>query len=242
MTGVYLAFKTVAEWCAAATLTVLAAPALFALAMMVKLASPGPALYSQVRLGLGGRKFRIWKLRTMFHNCEAATGPIWARADDQRVTRLGRILRDTHLDELPQLFNVLRGEMSLIGPRPERPEIAERIEAALPGFHRRLSVKPGLTGLAQLSLPADSDMANVTYKLAQDLFYVQHQGLLLDLRIVVSTAFHFVATGCACASRLMLTPVHSRRKAWETSSARSGPVPSAARPTADETDALSAAA
>jgi lipopolysaccharide/colanic/teichoic acid biosynthesis glycosyltransferase len=159
----------------------------------------------------------------MFHNCEAYTGPIWSTADDQRVTRLGRILRDTHLDELPQLWNVLRGEMSLIGPRPERPEIAARIGAALPEFHRRLSVRPGLTGLAQLSLPADSDMAHVPHKLNQDLFYIQHQGLLLDARIVISTAFHFIAAGCASSSRILLASVHSRRRTWEVSAAPSDP-------------------
>jgi lipopolysaccharide/colanic/teichoic acid biosynthesis glycosyltransferase len=238
----YLAFKAAAEWLAAAVLVIVTAPLMGLLALCVKRASPGPAFYSQIRLGLHGSRFRIWKFRTMVHNCEAHTGPVWASADDHRVTRIGRILRDTHLDELPQLWNVLRGEMSLIGPRPERPEIAERIEAAFPGFHRRLRVKPGLTGLAQLSLPADSDIANVPHKLTQDLYYVQHQGLVLDVRIACSTAFHFAAAACASASKILLTPVHSRRKAWEVSAAQRDPILTAQPHQHDRPVELSAAA
>ncbi len=140
----------------------------------------------------------------MVHNCEAVTGPVWSCKNDDRVTPIGRILRDTHLDELPQLWNVLRGEMSLVGPRPERMEIARRIEAKLPGFGLRLLVKPGLTGLAQLRVPPDVDIANIPHKLAQDLFYMRHQGPVLDLRILMSTAFHFMGSGCACVSKMLL--------------------------------------
>jgi len=140
----------------------------------------------------------------MFHNCESVTGPVWSCANDDRITPTGRILRDTHLDELPQLWNVLRGEMSLVGPRPERMEIAQRIEAKVPGFGLRLLVKPGLTGLAQLRVPPDVNISNVPHKLAQDLFYLRHQSLLLDLRILISTAFHFIGAACVCISKMLL--------------------------------------
>lgn len=201
----YPGLKTVADFLAACVLMVVAVPIIAVLAILVKRASPGPVFYSQARLGLHGRPFRIWKLRTMFHNCEWATGPVWSCKNDDRVTRIGRVLRDTHLDELPQLWNVLRGEMSLVGPRPERVEIARRIEAKVPEFGLRVLVKPGLTGLAQLQLPPDVDISNIPHKLARDLLYVQHQGPMLDLRILISTAFHFVGTGCVCVSRMLLT-------------------------------------
>lgn len=200
----YPAFKAAADFLAACILMLLAAPIIAVLAILIKLASPGPAFYSQTRLGLRGRTFQIWKLRTMFHNCEAVTGPVWSGRNDRRVTPIGRILRDTHLDELPQLWNVLRGEMSLVGPRPERPEMARRIETEVPGFGLRLRVKPGLTGLAQLWLPPDVAIADVSHKLAQDLFYLRYQGPLLDLRILMSTAFHFIGAGFGCVSKMLL--------------------------------------
>jgi lipopolysaccharide/colanic/teichoic acid biosynthesis glycosyltransferase len=196
--------KSVVDVLVACVLMIVAVPIIAVLAILVKRASPGPAFYSQERMGLHGRPFQIWKLRTMLHNCEAITGPVWSGKNDDRVTHIGRILRDTHLDELPQLWNVLRGQMSLVGPRPERREIARRIEIGLPEFGLRLLVKPGLTGLAQLRVPPDVDIANVPHKLAQDLFYLRHQSLLLDLRILISTAFHFIGTGCACVSKMLL--------------------------------------
>lgn len=216
---VYCRLKEVVEWFGAAALLIIFSPLLAVLAVMVKLASPGPAFYTQVRLGKDGRHFRIFKLRTMTHNCEAKSGPVWAAVNDHRVTRLGRILRDTHLDELPQLCNVLRGEMSLIGPRPERPEIARHIEEILPGFCQRLLVKPGMTGLAQLRLPADTDIAQVQHKLAHDLFYLQNLGPLLDVRILASTVFHVLATGFGTLSRLLLVaapPIDGRLRQTET--------------------------
>lgn len=219
--AVYCRLKEVVEWFGAAALLIIFSPLLVALAVMVKLASPGPAFYTQVRLGKDGCHFRIFKLRTMTHNCEAKTGPVWAAVNDRRVTRLGRILRDTHLDELPQLCNVLRGEMSLIGPRPERPEIARNIESILPEFSRRLMVKPGMTGLAQLRLPADTDIAQVQHKLAHDLFYLRNLGPMLDVRILASTVLHVLATGLGTLSRLLLVeapPIDGRLQQAETTS------------------------
>jgi lipopolysaccharide/colanic/teichoic acid biosynthesis glycosyltransferase len=223
--GKYLAFKAVADRAVALILLLLAAPLISMLALLIRLTSRGPAFYSQLRLGHLGRPFRIWKLRTMIHDCEAATGPVWAAPNDRRVTSIGSILRNIYLDELPQLWNVIRGEMSLVGPRPERPEITERLESAVPGFHHRLLVKPGLTGLAQLRLRPDVDVGNVSHKLAQDLYYMRHQGLLLDLRILISTAFHLIGAVCACITSLLLgrnqsDPVARPELTWTIESLR----------------------
>ena len=193
----YTANKVLAEWLVALVLFVLSAPLMFALALLVKLTSKGPAFYSQTRLGQYGRKYRILKLRTMVHNAEAPTGPVWASKNDVRITLVGRFLRRTHLDELPQLWNVLRGEMGLIGPRPERPEIAGRIQRRLSDFHLRLLVRPGVTGLAQMLLPADDPhdvgLEGVRRKLNHDLYYIRELGFLLDLRIAVCTPCYFLA-------------------------------------------------
>ena len=158
-------------------------------AAAVKFTSPGPVFYTQVRLGLGGRRYRIVKIRTMHHNIELKSGIKWAKSDDDRVTRVGRLLRRTHVDELPQLFNVLLGQMSLVGPRPERPEViaAKGLERLVPGYPARLLVKPGVTGLAQVQLPPDEDITSVRHKVVYDLYYVRRQGLLLDARLVLAT-------------------------------------------------------
>jgi lipopolysaccharide/colanic/teichoic acid biosynthesis glycosyltransferase len=123
----------------------------------------------------------------MTHQCEKWSGPQWSTIGDPRVTPVGMFLRATHLDELPQLWNVLRGEMSLVGPRPERPEFVPYLECAIPYYRQRLCVRPGVTGLAQVQLPADSDLKSVQRKLMYDLYYVQHMCLWLDVRIVVCT-------------------------------------------------------
>ncbi len=204
--GTYLLFKTALDWLAALVMLSIATPFVAGLAVLLKCTSSGPVLYSQTRLGRGGRTFRIHKLRTMTHGCEATTGPVWSVDNDSRVTRVGRWLRDTHLDELPQLWNVLRGEMSLIGPRPERPEIAAKIVVELPEFAHRLRVRPGITGLAQMRLPADRDLDTVREKLAHDLRYVESIGPALDVRIAVSTALHFVGWAAMAGSRGLVNP------------------------------------
>jgi lipopolysaccharide/colanic/teichoic acid biosynthesis glycosyltransferase len=125
----------------------------------------------------------------MYHLSEAKSGPRWSQAGDPRVTPLGRFLRRTHLDELPQLWNILRGEMSLVGPRPERPEFIPALSQAVPLYPLRLLVRPGVTGLAQVQLPADTDVASVRGKVAYDLQYLWQASLWLDLRIMVATGF-----------------------------------------------------
>jgi lipopolysaccharide/colanic/teichoic acid biosynthesis glycosyltransferase len=180
--------KAALDFVLALGLAILAAPVAAAAALLVKLTSRGPALYTQTRVGLNGRVFRIYKLRTMRHNCEAATGARWATAGDPRVTAVGRLLRRTHLDELPQLWNVLRGDMSLVGPRPERPEFVARLGRDVDGYLDRLAVRPGVTGLAQVQLPADTDLESVRLKLRYDLHYIRHGGPWLDARLILSTA------------------------------------------------------
>ena len=184
----YVRFKTVAEFLAALCLFVLAAPVILLCAVLVRLTSRGPAFYWQTRLGANGRPYSIYKLRTMTHNCEKASGARWSTAGDVRITALGHWLRRTHLDELPQLINVLRGDMSLVGPRPERPEFVPALEQALPRYRERLRVRPGVTGLAQIQLPADTDIDSVRHKLVYDLYYVRYTSPWLDLRILAGTA------------------------------------------------------
>jgi lipopolysaccharide/colanic/teichoic acid biosynthesis glycosyltransferase len=185
--GWYLPVRAGIEFAIALVLLVISAPVILLAALLVKLTSEGPAFYSQVRVGKYGRLFWLHKIRTMTHNCEDATGPCWSKPGDQRVTRIGRFLRRTHLDELPQLWNVLRGEMSLVGPRPERPEFVPVLDRAIPHYRARLVVRPGITGLAQVQLPADTDLASVQRKLVYDLYYIRHMGPWLDLRLVVCT-------------------------------------------------------
>ena len=197
----YAMVKALAERMAAVLLLVALTPLILVVAVLVRLASPGPAFYRQTRLGKGGRQFTIHKIRTMTHDCEAVTGAVWAARHDPRITPLGRLLRDSHIDELPQLWNVVRGQMSLIGPRPERPEIAAQLEKSLPEFSRRLSILPGLTGLAQVRLGADHDLDDSRAKLAHDLYYIQKLGFILDFRIALATFFH-------CTSSLLEATSH----------------------------------
>jgi lipopolysaccharide/colanic/teichoic acid biosynthesis glycosyltransferase len=188
----YVPYKAMADFVLTVPLLLLAMPVLLLAALAVKLTSRGPVFYSQLRLGLGGRPFRLYKLRSMNHECEHVSGPRWATPGDPRVTPVGRLLRFTHLDELPQLWNILRGEMSLVGPRPERPEFVPHLVRAVVGYRERLQVRPGLTGLAQVQLPADTDLDSVRRKLAYDLFYVGAVSPWLDLRILAGTALRAV--------------------------------------------------
>ena len=170
------------------------APVFVLVAIAVKLDSKGPAFYSQERLGRFGETFKIYKFRTMRVNAEA-DGPQWSAGhEDPRMTRLGRILRRTHLDELPQVINVLKGEMSLVGPRPERPCFVEELNRAIPSYDERLYIKPGMTGLAQVHYRYDTSLADVRRKLRFDILYIKHMCLALDARILVWTAL-VVITG-----------------------------------------------
>jgi lipopolysaccharide/colanic/teichoic acid biosynthesis glycosyltransferase len=185
-------------------LLVLAAPMMLLALVAVVLTSPGAPLYRQRRVGKNGRVFTLYKIRSMRVDAEARTGPVWTVSNrDPRITPIGRVLRYTHIDELPQLINVVNGDMALVGPRPERPEFTEALAEEIPGYTERLRVTPGITGLAQLNLPADSDLDSVRRKLALDLDYVRSGSLKLDFLIVLCTAFRLA--GVRSRSLLRLT-------------------------------------
>ena len=166
-------------------------PILLLSALLVKLTSRGPALYSQERVGEGGRLFRIIKLRTMRVDAETSSGPVWAEQDDPRTTPVGRFLRKTHLDEVPQLVNVLRGEMSLVGPRPERPHFVEQLSQSVPEYRKRLAVKPGITGLAQVRSGSDRDVEDVRRKVKLDIQYIQRMCWWADFVLIFKTLRKF---------------------------------------------------
>jgi lipopolysaccharide/colanic/teichoic acid biosynthesis glycosyltransferase len=206
----YVSAKAYLDSLLAVLLSMPALPLLLVLGLLVKLTSRGPVLYAQVRLGLNGRPFTLYKLRTMTHNCERLSGVCWSTPGDPRVTPLGQLLRATHLDELPQLWNILRGEMSLIGPRPERPEFVPALERAIPNYRERLQVRPGVTGLAQVQLPPDVDVAGVRRKLAYDLYYIRRLSCWLDLRILVCTVLHVFGLPCHTLCQAFLMPGEER--------------------------------
>src|SRR3954447_1447426 len=167
-------------------LLVLLLPLMLLVALAVVLDSPGPALYAQTRVGRGGVPFRLLKFRSMVEDAER-DGPRWAAVGDPRVTRVGRVIRHCRLDELPQLLNVLKGEMSLVGPRPERPEFVPALAAALPGYEGRHAVKPGLTGSAQVEQGYAASVEDAAEKLRHDLYYVENRSLGLDLLVLART-------------------------------------------------------
>ena len=156
-------------------------------ALAIRVLSPGPILYRQVRVGKDGREFMFTKLRTMIVDAEKQTGAVWATKDDPRVTAPGRVLRKLHLDELPQLLSVLKCDMSLVGPRPERPEFVPGFIEQIPFYEKRLLVRPGVTGWAQINQQYDGTIAGVVGKLRFDLYYVRHVSLALDLQIIART-------------------------------------------------------
>ncbi len=181
-------------------------PVIALLWLAVRLTSPGPGFYSQTRVGRNSRLYQIYKLRTMRDNCERTTGARWCVSGDPRVTPLGRILRKLHLDELPQLWNVLRGEMSLVGPRPERPEFVGPLSIQIPGYSQRHRVRPGVTGLAQIQLPADTSVDSVRKKTVLDCRYVADRTLWLDVRIVLGTIIYIAGFSYETVRRLMRLP------------------------------------
>jgi lipopolysaccharide/colanic/teichoic acid biosynthesis glycosyltransferase len=207
---------------AASLLLLVCAPVMLAAAVLIKLDSPGPVLYAQVRVGLNrrrwggaaaedrrrrggyGREFRVLKFRTMRVDAEADGKAVWCGRADPRVTRIGRALRRAHLDELPQLFNVLRGDMRLVGPRPERPEFVARLAEVVPGYEKRLCLKPGVTGLAQIRQTPDLEVDDVRRKVRYDLLYARRASLWTDLKISFWTV----------PLMLGLTAEHLRRSFW----------------------------
>ena len=176
----------------AVLLLIPALPVMLGAGILVRITSPGPALYRQRRVGLNGRVFNMYKIRTMVVDAEAGSGPVWSTGADPRVTRVGRWLRFLHIDELPQLFNVLRGQMSLIGPRPERPDFVRVLSSEIGDYPARLMARPGITGLAQIYLPPDETLDCVRKKVCFDRAYIESASPIVDLQILLCTAIRIL--------------------------------------------------
>jgi len=166
---------------------VMAAPVILFTAIVIKIVSPGPVFFKQERMGWGGKRFYIYKLRTMQVDAEKNTGPTWAQENDPRLIRFGKLIRKMHIDELPQLYNVLKGDMSIVGPRPERPIFVEKLSKEIFDYRKRMNVKPGITGLAQVWHKYDETIADVRKKVKYDLLYIREMCLMVDLRILLLT-------------------------------------------------------
>ncbi|MFQ5651831.1 MAG: undecaprenyl-phosphate glucose phosphotransferase [bacterium] len=171
------------------TILIAFAPLWLLTAVAIKLDSSGPVLYKQKRVGLNGKEFLIYKFRSMVENAESQTGPRWAQRQDPRITRVGKLMRKARIDEVPQFINVLKGEMSLIGPRPERPYFVNKFKREIPFYARRLKVKPGITGWAQIKGGYDTSMEHVKTKLQYDLFYLENMSLRMDLKVILNTIY-----------------------------------------------------
>jgi sugar transferase (PEP-CTERM system associated) len=188
-TRLFVLTKRAFDVVAAAIGLILSSPLMLLSALLVKLESPrDPILYHQERVGLNGRPFTIHKFRTMRSDAELHTGPVWSAGDsDPRITAVGRFMRKTRLDEIPQLWNVLRGDMSLIGPRPERPSFVEQLTSQIPYYGQRHVVKPGVTGWAQVRYAYGASVADAIEKMQYDLYYVKHMSLMFDVLIALET-------------------------------------------------------
>jgi putative colanic acid biosynthesis UDP-glucose lipid carrier transferase len=191
-TGVDSTLKLLEDILLASALLVLTLPLFALIAIGVKLSSPGPVLYRQERVTWNGQRFMMLKFRSMPEDTESASGPVWAREGEQRATRFGTILRRYSLDELPQLLNVLKGELSLVGPRPERPEFVRQFRQQIPGYMQKHLVKAGITGWAQVNdLRGDTDLAQ---RIQYDLYYIDNWSLWFDLRILALTLWHILTS------------------------------------------------
>lgn len=202
----YLPVKAFLDFVLGIALLVLTGPITLLAAALVKLSSRGPAFYCQVRLGKDGKPYTLYKLRTMRDKAEALTGPIWSDKDDARITPVGRVLRKTHVDEFPQLVNVVLGQMSLVGPRPERPEIVAKLDWEIPCYRERLKVRPGITGLAQVRLPPDTDLESVRRKVVYDVYYVRNVSAWLDLQLLITTGWDFIRSLHHCTWERIALP------------------------------------
>ncbi len=159
------------------------------IALAIKVNSPGPVFFIQERSGRFGKPFKMIKFRSMYLDAEKKTGPVWSQKGDPRVTSVGRIIRNLRVDEIPQMLNVLKGEMSIVGPRPERPFFVEKLSLEIPYYKRRLKVRPGVTGWAQVKHKYDESIEDVKIKLRYDLFYIENISLRMDFKILVRTIF-----------------------------------------------------
>jgi len=182
--------KEIVERSMALMLIIVSSPILLFIAVAIKLSSPGPMIFRQKRIGAKGEIFEALKFRTMVKDAEK-NGPIWAQENDPRITSIGKLIRRTHLDETPQLLNILKREMNLVGPRPERPEFTKSLEEKIKFFHLRQLIKPGLTGWAQINYPYGASIQDAKNKLEYDLYYLKHRSFFLDLVILIKTIRFF---------------------------------------------------
>ena len=190
--GVHALVKTLEDMLLASVLLALASPLMIALALGVKRSSPGPVFYRQERVTWSGASFQMLKFRTMPSDAESHSGPVWANRDESRATPFGAFLRRWSLDELPQLFNVLRGEMSIVGPRPERPEFVARFRQEIPRYMQKHLVKAGITGWAQVNdFRGNTDLNE---RIQYDLYYIENWSVWFDLRIIAMTVLHVFRT------------------------------------------------
>ena len=166
----------------------IALPMIALIAVLTKLDSYGPVFFRQERVGENGRIFTLYKFRTMVEDAEKETGPVWAQETDPRTTRLGKVLRRTGFDEIPQMFNVLKGDMSFVGPRPERPHFVAELQEKIPYYSQRLVVKPGITGWAQVRYGYGATVEDAIEKLQFDLYYIKNMSFFLDMLIILSTS------------------------------------------------------
>lgn len=199
----YFGARYVFERILATILLIPVIPVIFVLGCLVRLNSKGPAIYKQTRVGLHGKEFFMYKIRTMVANAEGASGPTWCSESDPRITSVGRLLRFLHLDELPQLLNVALGQMSFIGPRPERPAFVDVLRQHITGYTERLMVKPGITGLAQIYLPADRTLKCVRKKIKMDTSYIQTASFSVDLKIATCTLLRMMGLRKGKGPRMM---------------------------------------
>jgi sugar transferase (PEP-CTERM system associated) len=178
--------KRVGEFALSLIGLILLSPVILVLSVLIKIDSRGPVFYKQERVGERGKIFKLLKFRSMFENAEA-NGPVWAEQNDKRITRVGRWMRKWRLDEIPQMFNVLKGDMSFVGPRPERPFFVEKLRKEIPFYDQRLFVRPGVTGWAQIKYPYGATNKDALEKLKYDLYYIKNLSLLYDLIIIFET-------------------------------------------------------
>jgi len=181
--------KRIIDFIIALIILVLFLPFGIIIAILIKLDSKGPVFYKQVRVGENGKEFNIYKFRSMVQDAEKLTGPVWSMPNDPRITRVGKILRKYRLDEFPNFISVLLGDMSFIGPRPERPFFVEKLSKEIPLYRRRLRVKPGITGWAQVKHRYDESLEDVKIKLQYDLYYIENISLRLDFKIILYTIY-----------------------------------------------------
>lgn len=185
--GFYFAVKQVFDMICAVIGLIIFSPIMLIVAILIKINSPGPVLFKQERVGKNGRTFTLIKFRSMYFDAEKETGPVWAADNDVRVTSVGKVIRKLRLDELPQMINVLKGEMSFVGPRPERPFFIEKLQKVIPYYNQRLIVKPGITGWAAVKYQYSSSVESALEKLQYDLYYIKNRSLILDLMIFLKT-------------------------------------------------------